>query len=424
MADKNIYTDPDEILALLSDVEIESEDEEDCTEVDKNDSDSGDDSDYIPDDHGKPSNDELVIEDDIRRIERELRPTAGTSKKLPAKRPAPPKTPAPAKRPAPATRPDPVKKKATSVRKSQESSLPVADGNYIVATDSTEFEAKNGDKWSTIPNRNPSDPIKTSKKNVIHIRPDPVGDAKQANEPIECFRLYFSKNIMAKSLKHTNEKIEETAKKYKRQEGSLQPVTMEELEALFGILYLAAALKSNHLTAEMMFQPEFCGYKFVATMSRRRFEFLISCLRFDDGSTREERKLETKFAAISEIWEMLIENCKSMYKPSSYVTIDEQLLAFRGRCPFKMYLPSKPCKYGIKTVMMCDNANKYMIDALPYWGKGSIPKDVPAGEYHVKTLVASIKGSNRNVTMDNWFTSVPLFSDLLKDYNLTAIGTV
>jgi len=29
--------------------------------------------------------------------------------------------------------------------------------------------------------------------------------------------------------------------------------------------------------------------------------------------------------------------------------VDEQLLGFRGRCGFRMYVPNKLVKYGIKT---------------------------------------------------------------------------
>lgn len=54
------------------------------------------------------------------------------------------------------------------------------------------------------------------------------------------------------------------------------------------------------------------------------------------------------------------------YIPGSEVTIDEQLLGFTGRCPFRMYIPNKPDKYGIKFPMMCDATSKYMIDADPY----------------------------------------------------------
>jgi hypothetical protein len=41
----------------------------------------------------------------------------------------------------------------------------------------------------------------------------------------------------------------------------------------------------------------------------------------------------------------------------------------------------------------------------------------------VESTISLISGSGRNVTVDNWFTSVPLAMKLLKDHNLTLEGT-
>ncbi|KAL4143991.1 hypothetical protein QTP88_006236 [Uroleucon formosanum] len=89
-----------------------------------------------------------------------------------------------------------------------------------------------------------------------------------------------------------------------------------------------------------------------------------------------------------------------------------------------MYIPSKPTRYGIKIVMMCDNATKYVIDSIPYLGKGTVPNGQVAADFYVKNLVKSIKGSNCNLTMDNWFCNVPLIQSLLHDDKLTVIGTI
>ncbi|CAG4952254.1 unnamed protein product [Colias eurytheme] len=61
-----------------------------------------------------------------------------------------------------------------------------------------------------------------------------------------------------------------------------------------------------------------------------------------------------------------VTECRINYIPGSHVTVDEQLLGFRGRCPFRMYIPNKPSKYGIKIPMICDSSTKYMFDAIPY----------------------------------------------------------
>ena len=36
------------------------------------------------------------------------------------------------------------------------------------------------------------------------------------------------------------------------------------------------------------------------------------------------------------------------------MTVDKQLVCFRGRCPFRQHIPSKPGKYGIKVWAICE----------------------------------------------------------------------
>ncbi|XP_045505028.1 piggyBac transposable element-derived protein 4-like [Colias croceus] len=75
--------------------------------------------------------------------------------------------------------------------------------------------------------------------------------------------------------------------------------------------------------------------------------------------------------------------------------------------------------------MTCDSATRYMIDAMPYLGKCTQTNGLPLGEFYVKELTKAVHGSNRNVTCDNWFTSVPLAKNLLRQpYNLTLVGTI
>ncbi|XP_022207389.2 uncharacterized protein LOC111064037 [Nilaparvata lugens] len=89
-----------------------------------------------------------------------------------------------------------------------------------------------------------------------------------------------------------------------------------------------------------------------------------------------------------------------------------------------MYLPSKPNKYGIKIMMLCDVKTKYLINGIPYLGKDSNPSGLPLGAYYTKELTKTIHGTNRNVTMDNWFTSIPLAKDMLSSHQLTIVGTL
>lgn len=54
-----------------------------------------------------------------------------------------------------------------------------------------------------------------------------------------------------------------------------------------------------------------------------------------------------------------------------------------------------------------------MIDGVPYMGKKTSTTRQPVADYFVKEVTRSIHGSNRDVTMDNWFTNIPLADELL-----------
>nr|CAI5836450.1 unnamed protein product [Callosobruchus analis] len=155
------------------------------------------------------------------------------------------------------------------------------------------------------------------------------------------------------------------------------------------------------------------------TMPLNRFKFLVSALRFDDKSTRDTRKKQDKLAAIREVWNKFIKNCTNSYIPYEYCTVDEQLMGFRGKCPFRIYMSSKSDKYGINKTII----TSYMVNAIPYCGKVDTQNE-PVPSYYVRKLSEPIRGTNQNITVDNWFSSISLFNDMLKYHKLIMVGTL
>lgn len=168
----------------------------------------------------------------------------------------------------------------------------------------------------------------------------------------------------------------------------------------------------------IFFQKKLGVSVFRATMTENRFQFLINCLRFDNKDSRKERAGENKLAPITYLWEKFIENCKKYYTPGEYVTIDEQLLSIRGRCSFKVYIPNKPDKYGLKIVMMCDSKTFYVVSGIPYIGKEKRERSTEAlPTQYVLKLCETIYGTNRNVTMDRFSSSDLAKKKLLEKKN-------
>ncbi len=58
--------------------------------------------------------------------------------------------------------------------------------------------------------------------------------------------------------------------------------------------------------------------------------------------------------AIREIYEKFLTNTCEAYLPSEHLTVDETMVPFGGHHPFKVYMPKKPTKYGIKVYGLVD----------------------------------------------------------------------
>ncbi|CAD1472523.1 unnamed protein product, partial [Heterotrigona itama] len=61
-------------------------------------------------------------------------------------------------------------------------------------------------------------------------------------------------------------------------------------------------------------------------------------------SDQVQRLQSDKFASISAVWDMFVQNSQSCYKLGANITIDEQLFPSKARCRFIRYSPNKPDK--------------------------------------------------------------------------------
>lgn len=92
---------------------------------------------------------------------------------------------------------------------------------------------------------------------------------------------------------------------------------------------------------------------FRATMSLDRFKEITRCLRFDDKEDHVANRSRDKLAPIRTVFDKWNNRLKLLYVPGKFLTVDEQLVPFRGRTPFTQYMPSKPAgRYGDEFVVL------------------------------------------------------------------------
>ncbi|XP_017489384.1 PREDICTED: piggyBac transposable element-derived protein 3-like [Rhagoletis zephyria] len=297
----------------------------------------------------------------------------------------------------------------------------VEENNELPAS-AEKFVARDGTEWMKEPNVS----RQVLRQNIIRNRSGPARCTEMLSieQTFKCFMNVEMADII---MRHTNKLAKETYNAYNNAHPnttpkSWTPVSITELYAFFGILIMTGANHSNgEHVRDLWSVKNYPLYR--ATMGVNRFCSILRFLRFDDKNTRATRLLTDKAAPISELWTMMNNNLAAHYKPSSCLTIDEQLFPYRGRTRFTQYIPSKPAKYGIKVWWICDATNAYPLHGQIYTGQAETGRETNQGERVVKDLSAKYQGSGRNITMDNLFTTLPV-AELLLTWKLTIVGTL
>ena len=266
---------------------------------------------------------------------------------------------------------------------------------------------------------------KTPSRNLLKVLPGPKNNARHIEDELQAFLLLITDEMIEEIVGCTNMCITAVQSNYDR-ERDAKITTKTELMAFLGLLVLSGVKRAGHVSFLELWATDGSGIEiFRACMSYNRFLFLLLAIRFDDRTTRSQRKETDKLAAIRYILDEFVQNCKKTYCLSEFLTIDETLVPFRGRCSFIQYIPSKPAKYGVKIFALCDAKIYFMGNLEIYCGKqptgphevSNSPADI------VERLISHLKGTCRNLTTDNWYTSYTLAISLLQD-KITLVGTL
>lgn len=179
------------------------------------------------------------------------------------------------------------------------------------------------------------------------------------------------------------------------------PLTTQELRAYIGVLILAGMYRSRHEATSSLWGVKTGRPLFADAMAHRRFMEINRTLRFDDKLRRPQQHgtMPTSCRRYRSCGAAGITGCK---KCTMWDCVDEQLIAFRGRCNFKQHIPAKPAKYGIKIWALCDVQTSYDSKLEVYTGKPpGGTREVNVGMRVVLGLTDSLEG--HTITVDMFF---------------------
>lgn len=242
-------------------------------------------------------------------------------------------------------------------------------GTDDVVCDGPTYEAKDGTSWSKIPLNLR---VKRAKHNIQKVKAGLTSYSSTFVSKKEAFCLFFDEQIIDTIITETNRKGQAF---YENKNKQFVPIVRYEIEAFIGLLFILGALHSSKEPITMLWSqdPVFCRPVVSAIMSRDRFKQILCFLRFDNYETRTERRAADKLAPIRDIFDGFVSNCKKAYNPGEHLCVDEQLVPFRGKAPFRVYMKSKPDKYGLKIWALADCVTAYTVNMQAYLGKFILP---------------------------------------------------
>ena len=152
--------------------------------------------------------------------------------------------------------------------------------------------------------------------------------------------------------------------------------------------------------------------------SRNRFKLILKFFHLVDNDSLPQRNSPNysttdKFQCIIDHFN--IQSSRHLV-PEQNMSIDESLIATRGRSVMLQYIPSKSAKFGVKCWMLVEATSGYLYHMIVYRGKrfDPTPQGVCQGSYVVNRLLAAAGLLNKwyHIICDNFFTSLDLARQL------------
>ncbi|XP_059394628.1 piggyBac transposable element-derived protein 4-like [Carassius carassius] len=287
----------------------------------------------------------------------------------------------------------------------------------VTADTETAYQSKNGNiSWTskTPPQKQRG---RFPAHRIIRMAPGPTRLAcANAKDIRSTFELFFPDDIKQILIEMTN-------LEGKRVSGAAwKKLDWTDLQAFLGLLILAGVYRSHHEAIGSLWHGVSGRAIFRATMPLKTFQDLSRVFCFYKKDEKLDQKKSDKLALVRNIWNKWVQRLPLLYNPGPNVTVDECLVRFRGRCPFKQYMPSKPGKYGIKIWAACDSRSSYAWNLQIYTGKAADGKsEKNQGMRVVLDMTDGLEG--HTITCDNFFTSYALGQELLQR-KMTMIGTI
>ena len=238
---------------------------------------------------------------------------------------------------------------------------------------------------------------------------EPVGPATTLSpdsREIDFFKLLIKDRIVNMIMRETNRFGLKKRPGFKRTNAT-------EIEELLGVLVYMGVVRLPSLDTYFSTDALFRCTAVSSVFTRQRFRELMTCLHLNDNDNAIPRDQpgHDKLFKVRPLIDAVNQTSKE-YALHRQFSIDESMIAFKGRLGFKQYMPLKPIKKGIKVWSRADATSGYLHGFEVYTRKASRSASKDLGGQVVMKLSKPLFGKHHECICDNYFTSIPLFKAL------------
>ena len=245
-------------------------------------------------------------------------------------------------------------------------------------------------------------------------------------QPVDFFLAFVGDDLFNKIVTETNLYARQTLAGSPERLAKFQPVTLAEMKAFIAVNIIMGIARLPSLALYWSSDDFFGNAGIKKTMAKNRFGELSRFLHFNDSSLEVARGTPgyDRLFKVRPVIDYIRTKCETNFSPTKNLSVDEGMVAFKGRLSFRQYMPAKPTKYGIKVWMVADSSNGYVLNFDVYLGKEAGHRRTHGLGYDFVTkMITPFMNKNHHVYFDNFFSSVGLLEHLLAK-NTFACATV
>lgn len=241
--------------------------------------------------------------------------------------------------------------------------------------------------------------------------------------PYQFFRFFWTKEVI--------EEIRKQTILYSVQQRPERPIVLDntEIEAFLSIMMWMGLVRMS--SQDMYWNEEVHFRPISELMSSKRFKEIKRFLHFNDNSLEVVRG-EPGYDKLHKVRPLLnMLRARMLLVPKEeHLSIDEQVVPFKGRSSLKLYNKNKPHKWGYK-IYVLSGVSGQIYDFEVHSGHESQTLDTTLSEIEcgksgnvvVRLLRTVPRQMNYKIYYDNWFTNCDLQLYLLSQ-GILSVGTV